>query len=129
MPSSSPQPDDPSLPELLRSIADQAQDFARAEIELVKLEARQSLTKAVLMLVIIIGSGILLAIALSLVAAAIVVARDGSPALALLTAAGVDVVVASIALAFMISRTRKKIASTPTPAQLTNTPQHGSQLS
>ncbi|HTU58227.1 MAG TPA: phage holin family protein, partial [Polyangiales bacterium] len=83
-----------SLPELLRSIADQAQTFVKAEVSLIKLEAQRTVTSAAVALLVLIASGVLLAVALSLLAAGVVLLRGGSVGAAALTAAGVDLVVA-----------------------------------
>lgn len=129
MANSSPQTQE-SLPELLRSIADQAQTFVRAEVSLVKLEAQRTVTSAAIALLVLVASGILLAIALSLVAAAIVVVRGGSAGAALLTAAGVDLLVAAVSSLVAISWAKKRAQSTVAATQqLANLPQHGSSLS
>lgn len=127
-----PQPQEPSLPELLRSIYDQAQVFVKAELELLKVESKTVLTKAAVGLVVVIGSGLLLAIGLSLVAAALVLMRGGSPVAALFTAAGVDVLVSAVALGLFLWMARKRVdaaASAASPSQLTNLPHHGSPVS
>jgi hypothetical protein len=133
MSNSAPQIQEPSLPELLRSIYDQAQVFVKAEIELLKLESKSVITKAAVGLVVVMGSGLLLAIALSLVAAAIVLMQGGSPAAALLTAAGVDLLVSVVAVSFLVWTARKRVDAVATGAasstQLTNLPQHGSTVS
>lgn len=123
-------PEEAPLPELLRAIADQAQEFARAEIGLVKIEAKQGATKAAIVLIVVTGSALLLAIALSLIAAAVVIARHGSPAAALLTAAGVDLLVAGVAIAWMISRLRRRTSNNGAAStRLSDSPHPGSQLS
>jgi hypothetical protein len=119
-----------SLSDLLRSIADQAQTFIRAEVALIKLEAQRTVTSAIIALLVLVASGILLAIALSLVAAGLVVLRGGSAAAALLTAAGVDLIVAVVSSVVAVNWARKRAESTAAEAsQLTNVPQHGSSLS
>jgi hypothetical protein len=119
-----------SLPDLLRSIADQAQTFVRAEVALIKLEAQRTVTSAIIALLVLVAGGILLAIALSLVAASIVVLRGGSAGAALLTAAGVDLIVAVVSGVVAVNWARKRAESTAAEAsQLTNVPQHGSSLS
>lgn len=132
MPTSAPNPE-PTLPELLRSIYDQAQVFVKAELELLKLESKSTLTRAAVGLVLIMGSGLLLAIALSGIAAAVVLLRGGSAAAALLTAAGVDLLVAVVSTVVVIRMARKRteeVASAAASAtQLTNLPQHGSPVS
>lgn len=120
------------MPELLRSIYDQAQVFVKAELELLKVESKSILTKAALGLVVVVGSGLLLAIGLSLVAAAIVLMRGGSPVAALLTAAGVDVLVSALAIGLFLVMARKRVddaVSAASTTQLTNLPQHGSTVS
>ena len=133
MPNDAPHIQEPSLPELLRSVYDQAQVFVKAELELLKLESKTVITKAAVGLVVVMGSGLLLAIALSLVAAAVVLMQGGSPAAALLTAAGVDVLVSGVAVAFLVWTARKRVdasvSEAASPTQLTNLPQHGSTLS
>lgn len=133
MPNSAPPIQEPSLPELVRSIYDQAQVFAKAELELFKLESKSVLTKAAVALVVVIGSGLLLAIGLSLVAAAIVLLRGGSPAAALLTAAGVDVLVSALGVTAMMIVLKKRVqtaaSAVASTTQLTNMPQHGSTVS
>jgi hypothetical protein len=121
------QPEEPSLPTLLRSIADQAQEFARAELQLVKVEAKQTVSRASLVFAVVLIAPVLLAIALSLTAAAIVLARGGSAVAALLTAAGVDLLGACIAVILVMGAVRKRSASSAVVGQLTNSPQHGSQ--
>jgi hypothetical protein len=121
------QPEEPSLPALLRSIADQAQEFARAELQLVKVEAKQTLSRASLVFAVVLIAPVLLALALSLAAAAIVLARDGSAVAALLTAAGVDLLGACIAVGLVFQAVRKRSASSAVVGQLANSPQHGSQ--
>ena len=118
-----------SLPELVRSIADQAQTFVRAEVQLLKVEASRTITRAAVALVVLMASGLLLAIALSLVAAATVVATGASPQAALLTAAAVDLIVASAATFFVLRWARKPAESVAATTQLANVPQHGSSLS
>ena len=128
MANTSPQTQE-SLPDLLRSIADQAQTFVRAEIALIKLESQRTVTAAAVALLVLVSSGLLLAIAISLVAAAIVVVRGGSAGAALLTAAGVDLLVAVLASVVVINWARKRFENTAAATQLTNLPQHGSSLS
>jgi len=119
-----------SLTELLRSIADQAQTFVKAEVGLIKLEAQRTVTSAAVALLVLVASGILLAIALSLLAAGIVMLRGGSTGTALLVAAGVDLVVALVSSVVAVSWAKKRAESTAAEAsQLTNLPQHGSSLS
>jgi len=133
MPNSAPQIHEPSVPELPRSIYDQAQVFVKAEIELLKLEAKSTITKAAVGLVVVMGSGLLLAIALSLVAAAIVLMQGGSAVAALLTAAGVDVFVSVVAVSFLVWMARRGVDTVASEAasatQLTNLPHQGSTLS
>jgi len=133
MPTSAPQTPEPSVPELLRSIYEQGQVFVKAELELLKLESKSVLTRAAVALIVLTGSGLLLAIALSLVAAAIVLLRGGSAAAALLTAAAVDLVVALVSTGFVIWGTRKRVdkaaSATASATQLSNLPQHGSTVS
>lgn len=128
MANTSPQTQE-SLPELLRSIADQAQTFVRAEIALIKLESQRTVTAAAIALLVLVGSGLLLAIAVSLVAAAIVVVRGGSAGAALLTAAGVDLLVAVLSSVVVVNWARKRFESTAAATQMANLPQHGSSLS
>jgi hypothetical protein len=119
-----------SLSELLRSIADQAQTFVRAEVSLIKLEAQRTVTSAAIALLVLVASGILLAFALSLSAAAVVLLRGGSTGVALLTAAGVDLIVAVVSSVVAVSWARKRAETTAAEAsQVTNVPQHGSSLS
>ena len=99
-----------SFADLLRTVVHEGQTFIRAETALLKVEARETLKLAVLYLVLVMGSGLLLAIALSLVAAALVLAADGSAIAALLSAAAVDLVVAGAAVTFMVLRIRAKNA-------------------
>lgn len=121
---------EPSLGELLSSIVDQSKVFARAEVDLLKVEAKQNLTKAVLSLIVVLSSAVLLSIALSLIGAAIVIARQGSPALALLTAAGVHIVISASAVIWLVAKLRKATEAVATAAApLTNSPQHGSSAS
>ena len=132
MPNDAPQIHEPSLPELLRSIYDQAQVFVKAELELLKLESKSVITKAAIGLVVVMGSGLLLAIALSLVAAAIVLMQGGSAAAALLTAAGVDVFVSVVAVAFLVWKARQGVDAVASEAasvtQVANLPQQGSTV-
>jgi hypothetical protein len=119
-----------SFAELLRQVVQDGQTFLRAETELLKVEARTTLKTAALYLVLVMGSGLLLAIALSLIAAAIVIAAHGCAAAALLTAAAVDVVVSASAITFMIMKVRQssqKAAAATT--QITSSPQRGSHVS
>jgi hypothetical protein len=118
-----------SLPDLLRSIADQAQTFVRAEVQLLKLESTRTITRAAVALMVLLASGLLLAIALSLAAAAIVVASGASPQAALLTAAGVDLSVAVAATWSVLHWARKSAESVAAETHLANLPQHGSSLS
>lgn len=118
-----------SLPELIRSIADQAQTFVRAEVQLLKVESARTITRAAVALVVLLASGLLLAIALSLVAAAVVVAADGSPQAALLTAAAVDLVVAGASTFFVLRWARKPAEVIAAETHLAKVPQHGSSLS
>lgn len=128
MPSTAPQSEEPSLGELLSSIVEQSKAFARAEIDLLKVEGKQGLTKAVLALIVVMSSAVLVSIALSLIAAAIVLARHGSPALALLMAAAVHVLVAGSAVAWLVARFRKASDAAASTAAIANSPQHGSSL-
>jgi Putative Actinobacterial Holin-X, holin superfamily III len=119
-----------SFAELLRQVVHDGQTFLRAETELLKVEAKTTLKDAALFLVLIMGSSLLLAIALSLIAAAIVVAAHGSAAAALLTAAGVDLVVSASALTFMLMKVRQLSQKAAKVApQITTAPQHGSEVS
>ena len=118
-----------SLPELLRSIADQAQTFVRAEVQLLKVESARTVTRAAVALVVLLASGLLLAIALSLAAAATVVASGASPQAALLTAAGVDLIVAGASTWLVIHWARKPAESVAAATQLANAPQHRGSLS
>lgn len=118
-----------SLPDLLRSIADQAQTFVRAEIGLIKLESQRAVTTAAVALLVVVASGLLLAIAISVLAAAIVVVRGGSAGAALLTAGAVDLMLAVVSSVVVISWARKRFEATAAATQPTNLPQHGSSLS
>jgi hypothetical protein len=119
-----------SLPSLLRSIADQAQTFVKAEIELLKLESTRTVTRAAVALMVLASSGLLLAIALSLAAAATVMVSGGSAVAALLTAAGVDLTVAIVSSVLVLKWARKPAETVAAEAtQLSNLPQHGESLS
>jgi hypothetical protein len=118
-----------SLSDLLRSIADQAQTFVRAEIQLIKLESQRTVTAAAVALLVLVAGGILLAIAVSLLAAAVVVLRGGSAGAALLTAAGVDLIVAVVSSVMVINWAKKRAGATAEATQLASVPQHGSSLS
>lgn len=119
-----------SFAELLRQVVIDGQTFLRAETELLKVEAKTTLKAATLYLVLIMGSSLLLAIALSLIAAAIVVAAHGSAAAALLTAAAVDLVVSGAALTYMIMKVRQTSQkAVATATQLASSPPRGSQVS
>ena len=123
-------PKQESLPELLRSIADQAQTFVRAEVQLLKVESARTITRAAVALVVLLASGLLIALALSLAAAATVIASGASPQAALLTAAAVDLVVAVVSTWLVIQWARKPAEATAAAAtQLANAPQHGGSLS
>lgn len=130
MENSAPDVQQASFAELLRQVVHDGQTFLRAETELLKVEAKTTLKDAALFLVLIMGSSLLLAIALSLIAAAIVVAAHGSAAAALLTAAGVDLVVSGAAVTFMLMKVRQlSQKATKVAPQITSTPQHGSEVS
>jgi len=126
----SPQTPEP-LPDLLRSIVDQAQAFARAELEIVKIESKQAATKAFVALVVLTASGLLLALALAASAAAVTLYAGASATAALLIAAGVASVIAAVSTGVLISWIRKgDDQAEPAPeSQLTNLPQHGSTVS
>jgi hypothetical protein len=104
-----------SFSDLLSAVVQEGQAFVRAEAALLKVEAREVLTLAALSLVLITGSGLLLAIALSLGAAAWVLAAHGSTVAALLVAAAVDVVISAVAISFMLLRIRQN-KSSPRPS-------------
>jgi hypothetical protein len=114
----------------LRSILDQAQTFARAEIELLKGESRRVVVRAAVVLVVLLGSGLLVAAAVSLAAAAVALTYGASPVVALLSAAAADVLIGVVATLAVMSWARnptpEAAAAAPHP---TNLPQHGSTLS
>ena len=121
---------EPSVPELLRTIAEQGQVFVKAELELLKRESKDAVTRAAVALTVIVVSGLLLAIALSMVAAAIALALEGSPTTALLMAAGVDALVAATAVIIVLRWATGKSADVEASApQLTKLPQHGNPVS
>jgi hypothetical protein len=126
--------EDPPIGELLRSIVDQSQVFVRAEVALLKVEAKQTLTEAVIALAVLMAGCVLVAGALSLAAASLVLARSGSAVAALLTAAGVNVVVTVVAAYAVVALFRRKKSQAAAPLksgtpQLTNAPQHGNTAS
>ena len=133
MPNSALRTPEPSVPERLRSIYEQGQVFVKAELELLKLESKSVLNRVAVALIVLTGSGLLLAIALSLVAAAVVLMQGGSAAAALLTAAGVDFLVAIVSTVSVIVIARKRVekaaSSAASATQITNLPQHGSPVS
>lgn len=122
------EPAEPSMAELVRSIVDQSQVFVRAELDLIKVEARQNATRAIIALVVALICSSLLAFTLSLGAAALVLTRHGSPTAALWTAAGVDfgAVLLSLVVTFVMLR-KRSTAQRPT-SSLANAPQHGTQV-
>ena len=121
------EPAEPSLSELVRSIVEQSKVFLRAELDLIKLEARQNATRAIIAFVVVLISGFLLSLALSFGAAALVLARDGSATSALLTAAGVDLGLVMIMLLATFVMLRKRTAASPSAESLANAPQHRTQ--
>jgi Putative Actinobacterial Holin-X, holin superfamily III len=129
MPSSLPQTNEPSLGELLSSIVDQTKVFARAEIDLLKLEAKDGLTKAAIGLIVVLSGAVLVGISLSLVGAAIVLARHGSPALALVTAAIIQMLIAVVAVVWLIARLKKPADTVAKTTAIANSPQHGDSVS
>jgi len=111
MPTNHAEIEEPSLAELVRSIVDQSQEFVRAEIDLIKVEARQQLTRGVIAFAVVLASGVLLSSALALVTAAIVLAQAGlGPAL--LAAAAVQVLVVCVAVAVVATWLRKRRGAT-----------------
>jgi hypothetical protein len=118
---------EPSLSELVRSIVDQSKVFVRAELELLKLETRQNATRAIVAFTVVLSCGFLLALALSFGAAALVLARHGSPTIALFTAAVVDLGAVLILLVATFVMLRKRSAASPSAQVLTNAPQHRTQ--
>lgn len=121
------EPAEPSLAELVRSIVEQSKVFVRAELDLIKMEARQNATRAIIALVAVLMCGVLLSLALSFGAAAAVLAREGSPVSALLTAAAVDVGVVMIMLIATFVMLRKRHAVSPSADSPATTPQHRTQ--
>jgi hypothetical protein len=114
----------------LRAIVDQTQTFARAEIELLKDESRRVLVRAAVALVVLLGSGLLLAMAVSLAAAAVALTCGASPVVALLSAGAADVVIGVIAALAVLSWARDPNPdAAASPPHATNLPQHGSTLS
>jgi hypothetical protein len=103
-----------SFTELVRTVVQEGQAFVRAEAALLKVEARETATLAAVYLVLITGSGLLLAAALSLAAAAWVLAAHGSTVAALLAAAGVDVFISAVAISYMLLRLRQKASTSET---------------
>jgi hypothetical protein len=121
---------EPSIAELLRLVIDEGQTFLRAEVSLLKAESAQTLKRAALILVFVMAGAMLLVLAISLVAAAVVLAADGSAVQALLAAAGVDCAFGLIAGIWLWARLRSNKRETPkTEGRMPLPPQAGSQLS
>jgi hypothetical protein len=121
------EPAEPSLAELVRSIVEQSKVFVRAELDLIKVEARQNATRAIIAFIAVMMGCFLLSLALSFAAAAVVLARNGSAASALLTAAGVDLGAVVIMLIATLVMWRKHSAVPPRAESLATTPQHRTQ--
>jgi hypothetical protein len=121
------EPAEPSLAELVRSIVEQSKVFVRAELDLIKLEARQNATRAIIAFVVVMICGVLLSLALSFGTAAMVLAHNGSPVAALLTAAGVDLGAVLIMLIATLVTLRKRSAAPPSAESLATPPQPRTQ--
>jgi uncharacterized membrane protein YqjE len=97
---------EPSIAELIKSIVAESKDFVRAEVDLTKADLKRTLKLAAFALVFFTAGGVLLAFALSLLAAAIVLAAHGTPVAAMLAAAAVDIAVGGGAIGWLIVKLR-----------------------
>jgi Putative Actinobacterial Holin-X, holin superfamily III len=95
-----------SFATLVNEVVREGQSFARAEIALLKVEAREHATRGVACLLVALASSVSLVTALALAAAAWVIAVQGGAVAALLTAAGVHVTVSAIAITVTVLKLR-----------------------
>jgi Putative Actinobacterial Holin-X, holin superfamily III len=126
-----PDNQEPSLSDLLRSILAEAKEFMKAEVDLTKADLKSTLKMAAFALVVFTAGGVLLAFALSMIAAAIVLAAHGNAVQALLAAAAVDLIVAGSAIIWLLLRLRSPSSTDAnTHAGVRSVPtQSGSEMS
>ena len=91
---------------LVNELAREGRSFARAELALLKLEARETAILGVSCLVMVLVSAMALVTAIALAAAAWVLALQGGAVAALLTAAGVQVAMAAVASSLTLLKLR-----------------------
>lgn len=111
-----------SFATLVNEVVQEGRSFARAEIALLKVEARATAIRGVLGLVVAVASSVSLIMALGLMAAACALALQGSAVAALLTAAGVQITlsVAAITVTALTLRSPRAEARAEAPlAELT----------
>jgi hypothetical protein len=108
----STQVEEPSLAQLVRSTLDDVRDLLRAEIDLLKIDAKQVLKHAAAALIVLTASGVLLALMLSLLTAAVVLALHGNPTQALLAAALANLLVSGAAILWLRGLLRKGAQAT-----------------
>ena len=99
-----------SFATLVNEVVREGQTFARAEIAVLKAEAQTTAIRGVLCLLVALASSVSLVMALALVAAACVIAAQAGPVAALLTAAGVHVVLSSLAIFVTVLKLRPRRA-------------------
>ena len=105
-------PEDPSLTELVRGALEDARELARAEVDLIKADLKTTLKLAACALIVVTAAGVLLALALSLLTAACVLALQGSPTQALLSAAAVNTLVSAGGIIWLVGLLRKNAQTT-----------------
>jgi hypothetical protein len=125
-----PSPQQPSLTELVRLVLDDAGKLIKAEAQLLKADLNKTLKLSFAFLIVLTASGLLLAMMLSLLLAALVLALHGTPTQAQLGAALGNALIACGGLVWLLIQFRNAATTVEEDAaKLVPDSKHGSLAS
>jgi hypothetical protein len=124
----SPDLEPPSLAQLVRMALDDAGKLVRAEVDLAKADLGKTLKLTAAFLIVVTASGVLLALTVSLLLAALVLSLHGTTAEALLAAAAGNGLISGLGILWLKQQVSKASAAAEeaTPKPISGS-EHGSQ--